>query len=62
MTESNLPDETDDVVARVLASADSKAAGYSLFRSGSAQALQAESGPSPDDEGHDGVQQDREDR
>ncbi|HSP76704.1 MAG TPA: GTPase HflX, partial [Cryobacterium sp.] len=33
-----------------------------LFRSGSAQALQAESGPSPDDEGHDGVQQDREDR
>ncbi|HSP52134.1 MAG TPA: GTPase HflX, partial [Cryobacterium sp.] len=47
---------------RVLASADSKAAGYSLFRSGSAQALQAESGPSPDDEGHDGVQQDREDR
>ncbi|TFC76931.1 GTPase HflX [Cryobacterium cheniae] len=62
MTESNLPDETDDVVARVLASADSKAAGYSLFRSGSAQALQAESGPSHDDEDHDGVQQDREDR
>ena len=62
MTESQLPDDTDDVVARVLASADSKAAGYSLFRSGSAQALQAESGPSHDDEGHDGVQQDREDR
>ncbi|WP_104170104.1 MULTISPECIES: GTPase HflX [unclassified Cryobacterium] len=62
MTESHLPDDTDDVVARVLASADSKAAGYSLFRSGSAQALQAESGPSHDDEGHDGVQQDREDR
>ena len=62
MTESNSPDDTDDVVARVLASADSKAAGYSLFRSGSAQALQSESGPSHDDEGHDGVQQDREDR
>ncbi|TFD05297.1 GTPase HflX [Cryobacterium sinapicolor] len=62
MTEPNLPDDTDDVVARVLASADSKASGYSLFRSGSAQALQAESGASHDDEGHDGLQQDREDR
>ncbi|MCY7288871.1 MAG: GTPase HflX [Cryobacterium sp.] len=62
MTESTPTDENDDVVARVLASADSKAAGYSLFRSGSAQALQAESGALHDDEGHDGAQQDREDR
>ncbi|TFC97790.1 MULTISPECIES: GTPase HflX [Cryobacterium] len=62
MTESIDNDGTDDVVARVLASADSKSAGYSLFRSGSAQALQAESEPSHDNEGHDGVQQDREDR
>ncbi|TFC43845.1 GTPase HflX [Cryobacterium sp. TMT1-21] len=62
MTESNLPGDTDDVVARVLASADSKAAGYSLFRSGSAQALQAESAESHDGEGHDGAQLDREDR
>ncbi|MBC7440958.1 MAG: GTPase HflX [Ramlibacter sp.] len=62
MTESHEPDDTDDVVARVLASADSKAAGYSLFRSGTAQALQAESADSRDDEGHDGAQLDREDR
>jgi len=53
----------DDVVARVLASADTRAAGYSLFRSGTAQALQADAAPADfDDAGHDGAQQDREDR
>ncbi|MEB0286596.1 GTPase HflX [Cryobacterium sp. 10S3] len=52
----------DDVVARVLASADSKAAGYSLFRSGSAQALDAEPRSDEHDDGHDGAQLDREDR
>jgi GTP-binding protein HflX len=52
----------DDVVARVLASADSKAAGYSLFRSGSAQALDADSRAGEHDDGHDGEQFDREDR
>ncbi|MDY7543306.1 MULTISPECIES: GTPase HflX [unclassified Cryobacterium] len=57
------PVETpDDVVARVLASADSKAAGYSLFRSGSAQALDAEPRSDEHDDGHDGAQLDREDR
>ena len=45
-------------MARVLASADSRAAGYSLFRSGSAQALQAD----PSQTEHDGDQFDREDR
>ena len=52
----------DDVVARVLASADSRAAGYSLFRSGSAQALDAEPRADEHDDGHDGAQLDREDR
>jgi GTP-binding protein HflX len=52
----------DDVVARVLASAESRAAGYSLFRSGSAQALQADSAEARPGEGHDGEQLDREDR
>jgi GTPase len=62
MIEPEVPQD-DDVVARVLASADSRAAGYSLFRSGSAQALQAESGSgAPDDSEHDGHQQDRADR
>ncbi|MDJ0324030.1 GTPase HflX [Cryobacterium sp. PH31-AA6] len=62
MIEPTEHDDDDDVVARVLASAESKAAGYSLFRSGSAQALQADSSASDSGEGHDGVQQDREDR
>ncbi len=62
MIEPTEHDNDDDVVARVLASAESKAAGYSLFRSGSAQALQADSSATESDEGHDGVQQDREDR
>ncbi|TFD76267.1 GTPase HflX [Cryobacterium fucosi] len=62
MIEPTEHDNDDDVVARVLASADSKAAGYSLFRSGSAQALQADSSTPESDQGHDGAQQDREDR
>ncbi|TFD58708.1 GTPase HflX [Cryobacterium suzukii] len=54
--------DTDDVVARVLASADSKAAGYSLFRSGSAQALQTQSSGEYDGSDHDGDQSERADR
>jgi len=54
--------DADDVVARVLASADSKAAGYSLFRSGSAQALQAQSAGEYDGSDHDGDQSERADR
>ena len=57
MTEPEVPQD-DDVVARVLASAETRAAGYALFRSGSAQALQTETSTGE----HDGVQQDREDR
>ncbi|MEO6199776.1 MAG: GTPase HflX [Cryobacterium sp.] len=57
MTEPEGPQD-DDVVARVLASAETRASGYALFRSGSAQALQAETSNGD----HDGVQQDREDR
>ncbi|TFB56031.1 GTPase HflX [Cryobacterium tagatosivorans] len=57
MTEPEVPQD-DDVVARVLASADSRASGYALFRSGSAQALQGETSTGE----HDGEQQDREDR
>jgi GTP-binding protein HflX len=67
MSENNLTDQTeperdnDDVVARVLAHADNRASGYSLFTS-SAQALQsADSEPSAD-EGADGDQLDREER
>ena len=54
--------DADDVVARVLASADSKAAGYSLFRSGSAQALQAQASGEYDGSDHDGDQSERADR
>ena len=62
MIEPTAPHD-DDVVARVLASADARAAGYSLFRSGSAQALQSGSSSTvEDDAGHDGAQLDREDR
>jgi len=57
MNEPEVPQD-DDVVARVLASADSRASGYALFRSGTAQALQGESSLGE----HDGEQQDREDR
>ncbi|MGO4103305.1 GTPase HflX [Leifsonia sp. YAF41] len=58
MTESTAPHDDDDVVARVLASADSRASGYSLFTSGTAQALQADSA----DGGYDGEQLERADR
>lgn len=58
MTESTTPQDDDDVVARVLASAEARASGYSLFTSGAAQALQANSV----DGGHDGEQLDRADR
>ncbi|NYJ18420.1 GTPase HflX [Glaciibacter psychrotolerans] len=58
MTETTEPHDDDDVVARVLASAESRASGYSLFTSGSAQALQADSA----DGGHDGEQLERADR
>ena len=58
-----VPVEDDDVVARVLASAETRASGYSLFRSGSAQALQDESDVARhDDSGHDGDQSERADR
>ncbi len=57
MTEPEVP-QSDDVVARVLASAETRASGYALFRSGSAQALQGETSTGE----HDGEQQDREDR
>jgi GTP-binding protein HflX len=58
MTESTAPHDDDDVVARVLASADARASGYSLFTSGTAQALQADSA----DGGFDGEQLERADR
>ncbi|WP_345069130.1 GTPase HflX [Leifsonia kafniensis] len=58
MTDSTAPHDDDDVVARVLASADSRASGYSLFTSGTAQALQADSA----DGGFDGEQLERADR
>lgn len=62
MIEPTAPHD-DDVVARVLASADTRAAGYSLFRSGSAQALQSGSNSTADDDAwRDGAQLDREDR
>jgi GTP-binding protein HflX len=57
----------DDVVARILANADSRASGYALFGGGNAQAIQADtqdrqgSTPGTDDD-HDGEQFDREDR
>ena len=58
MIEPTAP-EGDDVVARVLASADSRASGYALF-GGSAQALQPTAPHS--ESGHDGEQFDLEDR
>lgn len=51
----------DDVVARVLANAETRVSGYAVF-GGSAQALQAEEAHPSDDAGRDGEQQDREDR
>ncbi|KGJ79026.1 GTP-binding protein [Cryobacterium roopkundense] len=63
MVDPIVPHDEDDVVARVLASAETRAAGYSLFRSGSAQALQAESASgAPEYNEHDGEQTQREDR
>ncbi len=53
-------DDANDVVARVLASAASRSAGYSLFASGSAQALQRDT--SGVETGFDGDQSQREDR
>jgi GTP-binding protein HflX len=62
MIEPTVHDD-DDVVARVLASAETRASGYSLFRSGSAQALQNDADVARhDDGGHDGDQSEREDR
>jgi GTP-binding protein HflX len=63
MTEQTEQPETvipDDVVARVLASGESRAAGYSLFTTGSAQALQRDSASSSSS--FDGDQSEREDR
>ncbi|MEC5183540.1 GTP-binding protein HflX [Cryobacterium sp. MP_3.1] len=64
MTDINAPhDGDDDVVARVLASAESRSSGYSLFASGSAQALSARPANGGFDGGdHDGEQTEREDR
>src|SRR5512133_376414 len=63
MTESTAPHDDDDVVARVLASAESRSSGYSLFASGSAQALSARPASGGFDGGdHDGEQTEREDR
>src|SRR5687768_9420982 len=64
MTDINAPhDDDDDVVARVLASAESRSTGYSLFASGSAQALSARpSSGGFDGSDHDGEQTEREDR
>ncbi|MFO7690880.1 MAG: GTPase HflX, partial [Cryobacterium sp.] len=58
-----VPVEDDDVVARILASAETRASGYSLFRSGSAQPLHEETHVARHDEtGHDGDQSERADR
>jgi GTP-binding protein HflX len=51
----------DDVVARVLANAQTRSAGYAVF-GGSAQALQAEAFEPEAEAGHDGEQYEREDR
>jgi len=53
-------DDANDVVARVLASAASRSAGYSLFTTGAAQALQRDTSGS--ESGFDGDQSQREDR
>ena len=64
MTESH-PDERaehdDDVIARVLANSASKPAGYTLFGTGSAQALQSR-GLTDSSDDRDGDQSEREDR
>ena len=60
MTEVHPPQrDDDDVIARVLSNSASKPAGYTLFGSQSAQALQ---GRATDDDDRDGDQFDREDR
>ncbi|HEV7957761.1 MAG TPA: GTPase HflX [Marisediminicola sp.] len=51
--------EDDDVIERVLSSSASKPAGYTLFGSGTAQALQSQVS---EDDGRDGDQFDRDDR
>ncbi|MCU1638709.1 MAG: hflX [Microbacteriaceae bacterium] len=51
--------EDDDVIERVLSSSASKPAGYTLFGSGTAQALQSQAS---EDDGRDGDQFDRDDR
>ncbi|MFB2599120.1 GTPase HflX [Herbiconiux sp. P17] len=53
---------TDDVVARVLSSAETRSSGYSLFPTGSAQALQRPETADARGAGYDGDQFDREDR
>jgi GTP-binding protein HflX len=58
-TTTDAPD-TDDVVARVLARADTRAAGYSLFTNSAAQALQRDT--TGRESGFDGDQSEREDR
>src|SRR4051812_22120674 len=65
-TPEDIQSPSDDVVARVLASAEKRSSGYSLFEQGAAQALQrpettAESRAHADT-GYDGDQFDREDR
>ncbi|HZK58663.1 MAG TPA: GTPase HflX [Cryobacterium sp.] len=62
MIEPTAPHDDNDVVARVLASAETKAAGYSLFRSGFAQALHTGDADTDLDAERDGEQQDRADR
>ncbi|MGA1838315.1 GTPase HflX [Herbiconiux sp. 11R-BC] len=57
------PESTgDDVVARVLARAESRSSGFSLFAPGSAQALQRTETADAPGHGYDGDQFDREDR
>jgi GTPase len=60
MIEPTAPHD-DDVVARVLANADARAAGFALF-GGSAQALQADAADQQHDADRDGEQFDRADR
>jgi GTP-binding protein HflX len=58
------PLDSDDVVARVLARASTPSANHTVFRTGSAQALQGATGVESDypNDGRDGEQFDREDR
>jgi GTP-binding protein HflX len=57
------PRESDDVVARILSSSDRAPARYTIFGTGSAQALQSDaSNPDTGHDDHDGDQFDREDR